>query len=116
MGKVLGGGSSINVSTWSRGHRADWDFYASESGDPSWGYEAVLDLYRHRIEAWAGSPDPDYRGMRGMVQVQPAAEPSPFSFASPTFSTRSENCQFVPDEDSQRRVNARGAGGKVAVV
>jgi choline dehydrogenase-like flavoprotein len=62
MGKVLGGGSSINVSTWSRGHRADWDFYASESGDPSWGYEAVLDLYRQRIEAWVGSPDPDYRG------------------------------------------------------
>jgi choline dehydrogenase len=30
MGKVLGGGSSINVSTWSRGHRADWDFYADE--------------------------------------------------------------------------------------
>ena len=54
MGKVLGGGSSINVSTWSRGHRADWDFYASEAGDPSWGYEAVLDLYRRRVEAWAG--------------------------------------------------------------
>ena len=34
-----------------------------------------------RIEAWAGSPDPDYRGMRGMVHVQPAAEPHPFSFA-----------------------------------
>jgi choline dehydrogenase len=32
MGKVLGGGSSINVPTWSRGHRADWEFYASESG------------------------------------------------------------------------------------
>src|SRR6516165_7039142 len=32
-GKVLGGGSSINVATWSRGHRADWDFYASESDD-----------------------------------------------------------------------------------
>ena len=81
MGKVLGGGSSINVSTWSRGHRADWDFYASESGDPSWGYEAILDLYRHRIEAWTGSPDPDYRGMDGVVHVQPAAEPHPFSIA-----------------------------------
>jgi choline dehydrogenase len=81
MGKVLGGGSSINVSTWSRGHRADWDFYSSESGDPSWGYEAVLDLYRSRVEAWAGSADPDYRGMRGMVRVQSAAEPHPFSFA-----------------------------------
>jgi choline dehydrogenase len=81
MGKVLGGGSSINVSTWSRGHRADWDFYASESGDRSWGYEAVLDLYRRRVEAWAGSPDPDYRGTHGTVHVQPAADPHPFSVA-----------------------------------
>ena len=81
MGKVLGGGSSINVSTWSRGHRADWDFYASESGDPSWSYAAVLDLYRGRVEAWAGTPDPDYRGTHGTVHVQPAADPHPFSVA-----------------------------------
>src|SRR5215470_5285830 len=81
MGKVLGGGSSINVSTWARGHRADWDFYASESGEPTWGYEAVLDLYRRRIEAWAGDPDPNYRGTSGMVHVQSAADPHPFSFA-----------------------------------
>jgi choline dehydrogenase len=81
MGKVLGGGSSINVSTWSRGHRADWDFYAAESADASWGYEAVLELYRRGIEAWAGSSDPDYRGVGGTVHVQPAAEPYAFSFA-----------------------------------
>jgi choline dehydrogenase len=58
MGKVLGGGSSINVSTWSRGHQADWDLCAAESGDASWGYEAVLDLYRNRIEAWTGKRRP----------------------------------------------------------
>ena len=81
MGKVLGGGSSINVSTWSRGHRADWDFYASESDDPSWSYAAVLALYRRRVEAWVGSPDPDYRGTHGTVHVQPAADPHPFSVA-----------------------------------
>ncbi len=57
MGKVLGGGSSINVCTWSRGHKADWDFYASEAGDPSWSYEAVLNLYRRCIERWVGSSD-----------------------------------------------------------
>src|SRR6202047_1875151 len=33
MGKVLGGGSSINVMAWARGHKNDWDFFASESGD-----------------------------------------------------------------------------------
>ena len=81
MGKVLGGGSSINVSTWSRGHQADWDFYTEESGDPSWSYRAILDLYRRRIEAWAGKADPDYRGMDGAVHVQPAADPQPFAFA-----------------------------------
>jgi choline dehydrogenase len=81
MGKVLGGGSSINVSTWSRGHKADWDFYAAESGEASWGYEAVLELYRRRIEAWAGTADPDFRGEDGTVHVQPTAEPHAFSFA-----------------------------------
>ncbi len=40
MGKVLGGGSSINVATWSRGHQADWDMYAAETGDPNWRYDA----------------------------------------------------------------------------
>lgn len=25
MGKVLGGGSSINVMLWARGHRANWN-------------------------------------------------------------------------------------------
>src|SRR5262249_23669032 len=81
MGKVLGGGSSINVSTWSRGHRADWDFYAAETEDSSWGYDAILDLYRRRIEDWTGSPDPDYRGSGGPMHVQPAADLHPFSEA-----------------------------------
>jgi choline dehydrogenase-like flavoprotein len=35
MGKVLGGGSSINVMVWARGHKNDWDFFASEAGDPA---------------------------------------------------------------------------------
>jgi choline dehydrogenase len=81
MGKVLGGGSSINVSTWSRGHQDDWNFYAAEAGDPAWGYDAVLELYRHRIEDWAGTPDPDYRGTGGRVHVQPAKSLHPFSVA-----------------------------------
>jgi choline dehydrogenase-like flavoprotein len=42
MGKVLGGGSSINVMAWARGHKNDWDCFASESGDPAWGYDSVL--------------------------------------------------------------------------
>lgn len=81
MGKVLGGGSSINVMMWSRGHKNDWDYFAAEAGDPAWGYEAVLDIYR-RIEDWHGVPDPDYRGTGGDVFVQPAPDPNPIAPAA----------------------------------
>lgn len=78
MGKVLGGGSSINTMVWARGHRDDWDFFASESGDMAWNYEAVLNLYR-RIEDWHGAPDPQYRGTGGPVFIQPAPDPNPIA-------------------------------------
>ncbi len=81
MGKVLGGGSSINVGTWSRGHKADWDMYAAESGDAAWAYDSILDLYRNRVEDWAGISDPDFYGTGGAMYVQPAAELDPFSVA-----------------------------------
>jgi choline dehydrogenase len=78
MGKVLGGGSSINVMGWSRGHKNDWNYFASEAGDPAWNYESVLKIYR-RIEDWHGAPDPNYRGTGGPVFVQPAPDPNPIA-------------------------------------
>jgi len=80
MGKVLGGGSSINVMLWARGHRSDWDFFAEETGDPSWGYEAVSNIFRE-IENWQGRPDPRHRGTGGPVFVQPSPNPGPAALA-----------------------------------
>ncbi|KRE11512.1 oxidoreductase [Bosea sp. Root483D1] len=80
MGKGLGGGSSVNVMVWARGHRSDWDHFAAETGDASWNYGSVLDIYR-RIENWQGRPDPEYRGTTGPVWVQPANDPSPIAAA-----------------------------------
>ncbi len=74
MGEVLGGGSSINAMIWARGHRADWEFFASESGDSAWSYASILDVYR-RIEDWHGVPDPSRRGTGGPVFVQTAPDP-----------------------------------------
>src|SRR5450631_592552 len=110
MGKVLGGCSSINVSTWSRGHQADWDFYAAESGEASWGYQAVLGRYRRRIEAWAGGADPEYRGLDGTVHVQPAVEPHAFSFAL-LDGAESMGLQRFPNANGRMM----GGGGRVRV-
>ncbi|HTG73684.1 MAG TPA: GMC family oxidoreductase N-terminal domain-containing protein [Terriglobia bacterium] len=78
MGKVLGGGSSINGMGWAHGHKNDWDFFASESGDTEWNYESVLKIYR-RIEDWQGAPDPTRRGTGGLVFVQSAPDPNPIA-------------------------------------
>ncbi|MEU7764800.1 GMC family oxidoreductase [Nocardia sp. NPDC049190] len=81
MGKVLGGGSSINSMIWARGHRNDWDHFASESGEPAWGYDQVLDLYRD-IEDWQGIGERHHRGRGGPVFVQPAPDAHPAAAAT----------------------------------
>lgn len=81
MGKVLGGGSSINVMVWARGHKRDWDLFAAEAEDPAWNYESVLKVYR-RVEDWHGDPDPEYRGVAGPVFVEPAPDPNPLALAT----------------------------------
>jgi choline dehydrogenase len=78
MGRVLGGGSSVNAMIWARGHRNDWDFFAAEAGDRAWNYDSVLDIYR-RIEDWRGVPDPKRRGAGGLLFVQPAPDPNPIA-------------------------------------
>ena len=118
MGKVLGGGSSINVMAWARGHKHDWDFFASESGDSAWNYESVLNIYR-RIEDWHGAPDPQYRGTGGPVFVQPAPDPSPIapamvegarSVGIPTFENH--NGRMMEDGGGASIIDLRARDGK----
>lgn len=106
MGKILGGGSAINVMVWARGHRSDWDLFAAEAGDPAWGYDAVLGIYR-RIEDWHGPADPAYRGTGGPVFVQPAPEPSPLVHAT-LMAARSIG---IPTYENQNGRMMEGPGG-----
>jgi choline dehydrogenase len=47
MGKVLGGGSSINVMVWARGHKNDWNHFAHEAGDAAWIHHAAHNNRQH---------------------------------------------------------------------
>jgi choline dehydrogenase len=106
MGKVLGGGSSINVMLWARGHKNDWEDFAAEADDPAWGYSAVLDIYR-RIENWQGNPDEKRRGAGGPVHVQPAQRPQAVA------STLLEAARDIgiPTFDSPNGAMMEGRGG-----
>ncbi|KAA0094140.1 GMC family oxidoreductase [Mycolicibacterium sp. P1-18] len=107
MGKVLGGGSSVNLMVWARGHRADWDFFASEAGDEAWNYASVLDVYRS-VEDWQGAPDPGRRGTEGPVFVTPAQDPNPCATA---VIDSAQECLGVARFDSPNGAMMEGSGG-----
>jgi choline dehydrogenase len=106
MGKVLGGGSSINVMLWARGHYNDWNYFAAEAGDDAWNYEAVLNIYR-RIEDWQGPADPLRRGRGGPVYVAPAHEPKPTA----TLMLEAARSLGIPTFDSPNGAMMEGDGG-----
>jgi choline dehydrogenase len=106
MGKILGGGSSINLMAWARGHKNDWDFFAAEARDAAWSYQSVLDIYR-RIEDWHGAPDPKYRGTGGPAFVQPAPDPNPVAPAM----VEAARSVGIPTFQSQNGLMMEGDGG-----
>ena len=106
MGKVLGGGSSINVMIWARGHKSDWNHFAAEAGDPAWNYDSVLAIYRE-IENWRGKPDPARRGHDGLLYIAPPIQPNPVAVAM--LSAAAE--LGIPVFDDQNGSMMEGPGG-----
>lgn len=106
MGKVLGGGSSINVMVWARGHKSDWDHFAAEANDSAWDYESVLAIYRE-IENWQGKPDATRRGQDGLLYIAPPTEPNPVAAAMLAAAAELN----IPVFDDQNGVMMEGRGG-----
>ncbi|HUG21404.1 GMC family oxidoreductase [Piscinibacter sp.] len=106
MGKVVGGGSSVNASVWARGHKSDFDRWAAETGDAAWSYARVLEIYR-RIEDWQGAPDPVRRGKGGRLWVTPAQNPNPVAHAMLAAAAS----LGIPKFDDQNGALMEGAGG-----
>jgi choline dehydrogenase len=88
MGKVLGGGSSINVSTWSRGHWADWDFYAVETGDPSWVMTPCSNCIAAASRHIAGAPNQITEARTGRCMCSPRRRPTRFPWLCLTAPNR----------------------------
>jgi 4-pyridoxate dehydrogenase len=73
-GKVLGGSSSINVMTYSRGSRGDYDRWA-RNGATGWSYTEVLPYFK-RCETWVEGQN-EWRGGSGPLGVEWARTTDP---------------------------------------
>lgn len=107
-GRVVGGGSSINATIWSRPFKADLDHWADQSGDALWNYENSLEIFKS-VENWQGKPNEKYRGTGGPVWVQPAADPLPLATQA-LEGCREVGLPVVEDLNGEREVTGNGFG------
>jgi len=74
-GKVLGGSSSVNAMIYARGHRADYDHWASE-GNPGWSFDEVLPYFKRSENNERGADA--LHGSGGPLNVKDLTSPNPF--------------------------------------
>lgn len=112
MAKVVGGGSSINVQVWARGHKNDYDFWADAAGDDAWNYDSVLGIFR-RIEDWQGAPDALRRGKGGRLWI---TTPNNMNPIAPAFLDACESLGIPKYEDQNAKLMESEGGAAIANV
>jgi choline dehydrogenase len=75
-GKVLGGSSSINGMMYHRGHPADFDQWAADTGEQGWDYAHLLPYFQRHERALTDDPE-GIRGHAGPQVLEPGAAKGP---------------------------------------
>ena len=94
LGRVLGGGSSINALVWSRGMERDFDAW-ERGGAKGWGFKDVLPMYKAQ-EDWEGGAN-EWRGAGGPVHIRRPADPHP---TAPAFIEAARQMGFPVNDDA----------------
>ncbi len=92
-GKVLGGSSSVNAMIYARGHRADYDHWASE-GNTGWGYDDVLPYFKHAEHNERGADA--FHGTGGPLNVMDLRSPNRFG---PVFVEAAKQAGYPDNQD-----------------
>ena len=94
LGRVLGGGSSINALVWSRGMERDFEAW-ERGGAKGWGFKDVLPVYKAQ-EDWEGGAN-EWRGAGGPVHVRKPGDPHP---TAPAFIEAARQMGFPVNDDA----------------
>ena len=103
LGRVVGGGSSVNAMVWTRGLERDYERWERE-GATGWGFKEVLPTFKAQ-EDWEGGAN-DWRGAGGPVRVRTPRDPHP---TAPAFLDAARQMGFPVLEDLNGPMRA-GAG------
>jgi choline dehydrogenase len=93
LGRVVGGGSSINAMDWSRGMDRDYDAW-ERSGASGWGFKDVLPIFKSQ-EDWEGGAT-EWRGVGGPIHIRRPGNPHP---TAPAFLEAARQMGFPMIDD-----------------
>ena len=103
LGRVLGGGSSVNAMVWTRGTEQDYDTW-ERHGATGWAFKDVLPTFKAQ-EDWEGGTN-DWRGVGGPVHIRTPGDPHP---TAPAFLEAAQQMGFPIIDDMNGPMRA-GAG------
>src|SRR3984893_12564125 len=103
LGRVLGGGSSVNAMVWTRGTKRDYDGW-ERHGATGWAFKDVLPTFKAQ-EDWEGGAN-DWRGVGGPVHIRTPGDPHP---TAPAFLEAAKQMGFPILDDVNGPMRA-GAG------
>jgi len=92
-GKVMGGSSSVNAMVYMRGHRSDYDHWAS-LGNVGWAYDDVLPYFKRSEHNERGADV--YHGTGGPLNVMDLRSPNRFG---PVFVEAGKQAGFAHNTD-----------------
>jgi choline dehydrogenase len=78
VGRIIGGGSSINATVWLKGDKADYDQWEAAAG-PNWSFNHIVRNFK-KVERYAGG-ESTIRGGNGMVATRKPALDHPVTRA-----------------------------------
>jgi choline dehydrogenase len=94
LGHVIGGGSTINAMTWTRGMASDYDGWAA-NGAKGWAFKDVLPIFKSQ-EDWEGGAN-EWRGVGGPVHIRRPHDPHP---TAPAFLEAARQMGFPIHDDA----------------
>jgi choline dehydrogenase-like flavoprotein len=103
LGRILGGGSSVNAMVWTRGTARDYDNWERD-GAAGWAFKDVLPTFKAQ-EDWEGGAN-EWRGAGGPVRIRRPVDPHP---TAPAFLEAARQIGF-PIIDDMNGPMRPGAG------
>jgi choline dehydrogenase len=102
LGRVVGGGSSINAMVWARGMARDYDGWARD-GAAGWAFKDVLPMFKAQ-EDWEGGAN-EWRGAGGPIHIRRPGDPHP---TAPAFlaAARQMGIPILDDANGPMRAGA----------